>query len=996
MKITMPVRILQANLRGSKRAQDVVFQTVAEMKIDILILSEYYRSGNTGWYCDANNRAALVMISPIAIDEEVTSDPGFKWIEAGGNRFYACYWSPNTTTAEYENFVMRLETSARTATGEVLMAGDFNAQHQDWGSTINNVKGEILSEMTHAIGLIACNVGHKPTFQRELSESIIDITFVSSQISTKIQDWKVLDELTASDHNYIYFALEEPNIVMPTKPQGWQITKLDVKRLEAAIDDMTLTTATDTDVETRVQELAESLRALCDKTMPKRRVHGKRKSVHWWNPEIGKLRKVSNQLRRKYQRKLRRAGPDNCQTEKNEAKIAKRNLYKAIKQAKEQSWRKLCEEVENDPWGLPYKLVTGKLVKNSPIPGINKPGRVEEIIKTLFPVHPPRVQTTRETGGVAPQVTKEEVQTAARQMKSKKAPGPDGVPTEVFKTIARKKPSTFTEIFNQCINQRKFPIPWKVSRLVLLRKGNKPVEDPSSYRPLCMINTIGKLFEKIIDNRIRNYLEEQKALAPNQYGFRKHKSTIDAINHVRSIALENRSKSITGILTIDVKNAFNTANWGKILEAAMEKCTPAYLCEILEEYLKDRRVMYTVRGKDADMLLTSGVPQGSILGPTLWNILYDGLLRLQMPHGVEIIAFADDVALVAKSDITSKVEELLEKAAENTLAWLEHAGLEVAIAKSETMLITRRRTNNTIRVTMRGIGISSTRSIKYLGLQLDSKLNFNEHARIASSKASKTVQSLARLMPNVGASKATKRRLLATVVMSQMLYGAQSWADMMQPGGWTILTRCQRKILLRVATAYRTTSTDALQVITGISPLKLTAEERKDIYEGKANNVDPILNREAAKTKKQGKWQQQWNTTKNAEWTRRLIKNISPWVNRRHGQTNYRLTQALTGHGCFQAYLFKYKRTATPICRYCNNFIDDAEHTIFRCEAWEEKRRVTRALLGNTFEVDNMIENMLKTEKQWNVVSGFINEVMLQKEEDERQLQRQEQYLVTL
>lgn len=66
-------------------------------------------------------------------------------------------------------------------------------------------------------------------------------------------------------------------------------------------------------------------------------------------------------------------------------------------------------------------------------------------------------------------------------------------------------------------------------------------------------------------------------------------------------------------------------------------------------------------------------------------------------------------------------------------------------------------------------------------------------------KASKTAQNLARIMPNVGASKATKRRLLASVGTSQMLYGAQVWADMMQPSGWKILTKSQRKILLRVA-----------------------------------------------------------------------------------------------------------------------------------------------------------------------------------------------------
>lgn len=153
-----------------------------------------------------------------------------------------------------------------------------------------------------------------------------------------------------------------------------------------------------------------------------------------------------------------------------------------------------------------------------------------------------------------------------------------------------------------------------------------------------------------------------------------------------------------------------------------------------------------------------------------------------MPHGVEIIAFANNVALIARSTVTFKVEELLEEVAEITLKWLENIGLEVAVTKSETMLFTRKRTHNTIRVKMRGTEIPSIPSIKYLGVQLDSKHNFIEHARNAAVKASKMAQNLSRIMPTVGASKSRKRKLLASVVTSQMLYGSQVWADMMELG----------------------------------------------------------------------------------------------------------------------------------------------------------------------------------------------------------------------
>lgn len=125
-----------------------------------------------------------------------------------------------------------------------------------------------------------------------------------------------------------------------------------------------------------------------------------------------------------------------------------------------------------------------------------------------------------------------------------------------------------------------------------------------------------------------------------------------------------------------------------------------------------------------------------------------------------------------------------------------------AIHKSETMVITRKRTHNAIKVRMRGAEIESSRSIKNLGLQVDSKLYFKEHASMVAAKVSKTAQNLARIMSNVGALRSAKRRFLASVVMSQMLYGAQVWANTMKLDGRTILAKRQRKVLLRVASAY--------------------------------------------------------------------------------------------------------------------------------------------------------------------------------------------------
>lgn len=110
-------------------------------------------------------------------------------------------------------------------------------------------------------------------------------------------------------------------------------------------------------------------------------------------------------------------------------------------------------------------------------------------------------------------------------------------------------------------------------------------------------------------------------------------------------------KNYAGMLTIDVKNAFNSAHWGRILESVSKKSIPPYLCNIIESNFKDRQLSYSTGVAEETIRLTSGVPQGSVLGPTMWNLLYDGLLRETMPTGVEVLAFADDLALVATASI---------------------------------------------------------------------------------------------------------------------------------------------------------------------------------------------------------------------------------------------------------------------------------------------------------------------------------------------------------
>lgn len=352
---------------------------------------------------------------------------------------------------------------------------------------------------------------------------------------------------------------------------------------------------------------------------------------------------------------------------------------------------------------------------------------------------------------------------------------------------------------------------------------------------------------------------------------------------------------------------------------------------------------------------------------------------------ITIIAYADDNAIVAKAPVTFKVGELLEETADSVVVWLGDIGIELALDKSELIIPTRKRTYNTSEVSIKGYSIKSKASVKYLGVQLDQRTNYKAHASVVAEKADKAIRSLRGIMPNLGPRQGT-RKLLAAVPLSILLYGAPIWSRSMSAGGWKLMVRCQRWIALRVASAYRTISGDALLVIAGVPPIDLSAIERTDVYEQiqGAGNVSEL--RANAKRKLHEAWQERWHVSDKGEWTRRLIPDIHPWVRRRYGSVTFHITQALSGHGCFASYLRRFGLLDSAKCWFCVNDNDDALHTLFECSAWEENRAALAEKIG-AFTPDNLLLKMTGNKTAWDETAKYITCVMKCKEEEERRRQ---------
>lgn len=756
------LRILSANVRGLRTNLGDLTNTTLRNNADIVICCETFlddsipptygqMQGYTHWYRrDRSGQGGGVAvchklglhIQALNIDMPAHYEIIFLKIyvnQTDSILLTACYrpqWQGSAPLEYLRDNLDRL--LVENGCSNLLIVGDLN----------QNIVQRSFNEL-----LLIHDLHNHVDFPTHVSGSSLDP--VISDFPNLLSSCEPLSNIGSSDHNAILtcfnLSLAEENINQRTI-WLWKESDWEGLREELRVTDWQQVLRGPIDLQ--VQRVTKILLEVQQRHVPSRNFSVRSKDQPWFGY---RCRLAADEKYQKWNNYKRNPTHQN----KEQHRLACRHLVNTV------VWAKRCWQ--ND---IRHKLHTGRLgtkqwwstvkeqqglARDDIIPPLTRvdgtaafssKDKAEELarhfsdkMRVAQPHKPPPQLIYRTQASLSTTIIHESrVRNLLSSLDTSKAVGPDGISPHLLRQCCMELAPVYATLFNSCLQQHYWPKLWKIARVVPVhKKGGK--NSVKNYRPVSLLPIPSKVFEDFLVTSIKGHLEQHHLLSPKQFGFLEGKSASDLLLLLVSKWQQSLDASEeTRVVALDIAGAFDTVWHNGLLARLRSLGIKGKLLGLLESYLSDRSLRVVLQGEESSCYpIAAGVPQGSLLGPLLWNIFFDEILLLS-PSAT---AYADDLTLSKQYTREERGEATLQlqQEIEDIASWGQTWQVKFAADKSQTLTISRMADrNSSIALSMNGNVMEEKVHLSILGVTFDSTLRFKKHiqniARVATMKLS--------------------------------------------------------------------------------------------------------------------------------------------------------------------------------------------------------------------------------------------------------------------